>query len=139
MVYLAASLRAADFTLDWTTLDGGGEQLSAGGEFTLSVTVGQPDAGPSGAGGFSLQSGFWAGITDEPGWTIPVLRIGWIAQQPAVIWPADATNWTLQATAALAPAGWSDVGAVPIATGGEFMVSIDSSEPRMKYRLSRQP
>lgn len=50
------------FDLTWSTLDGGGAMNSGGGVFTLSGTVGQPDAQvpPVMTGGsFTLTGGFW--------------------------------------------------------------------------------
>ncbi len=63
---LAASLgtaRADDFNLDWRTVDGGGVMYSTGGDFVLSGTVGQPDAGTLAmtGGDFELAGGFWPG------------------------------------------------------------------------------
>jgi hypothetical protein len=53
----------AQFQIDWYTIDGGGG-ASSGGGFSLSGTIGQPDAGPSmtsGPGGpFSATGGFLA-------------------------------------------------------------------------------
>lgn len=58
------SVKAADFDLSWYTIDGGGG-VSAAGAFTLSGTIGQPDAGPAGGamsgGAFSMVGGFWSG------------------------------------------------------------------------------
>lgn len=51
-----------NFTIDWYTIDGGGAMNSTGGTFSLSGTIGQPDAGPQGGmsgGAFSLTGGFW--------------------------------------------------------------------------------
>lgn len=54
------------YRLDWWTVDGGGG-TSAGSGYSLSATVGQPDAGvmtgesPSAGGGYTLKGGFWAG------------------------------------------------------------------------------
>jgi hypothetical protein len=33
------------YTIDWYTVDGGGGMNATGGSFTLSGTIGQPDAG----------------------------------------------------------------------------------------------
>ncbi len=58
---------ADDFSLDWHTLDGGGAMNLTGGDFTLSGTIGQPDAGvPLTSGEFELVGGFWAGFTEQP-------------------------------------------------------------------------
>ncbi len=49
------------YELDWCTLDGGGQMWCAGGEYEMSGTIGQPDAGTALTGGdFRLVGGFWA-------------------------------------------------------------------------------
>ncbi|MFU8827005.1 MAG: hypothetical protein ACNA70_05870 [Brevefilum sp.] len=48
------------FDLTWSTVDGGGG-ASAGGNYALSGTIGQPDTGLSSGGGFVLAGGFWRG------------------------------------------------------------------------------
>ena len=54
---------AGDYNLDWYTLDGGGDMWCTGGDFELSGTIGQPDAGVAmTGGGFELTGGFWAGV-----------------------------------------------------------------------------
>ncbi len=50
------------FDLTWSTIDGGGAMNSAGGAFSLSGTIGQPDAQAApvmSGGGFELTGGFW--------------------------------------------------------------------------------
>ncbi len=53
--------RADDFEITRWTIDGGGVMFSAGGDFELSGTIGQPDAGSmsGGEGEFELTGGFW--------------------------------------------------------------------------------
>ncbi len=58
-VALATAALAADLTIDWHTIDGGGRISSTGGWFELSATIGQPDAGFMTGGGFQLTGGFW--------------------------------------------------------------------------------
>lgn len=56
----------ADFSLNWHTIDGGGG-TSAGGAFSITGTVGQPDAGPSSpmvGGAFEATGGFWVAASD---------------------------------------------------------------------------
>ena len=49
------------FDLSWWTADGGGGS-SSGGNYALSGTIGQADAGvPLSGGAFALNGGFWAG------------------------------------------------------------------------------
>jgi len=51
------------FGIDWFTIDGGGALFTTAGNFELSGTIGQPDAGPVMTGGnFELVGGFWPGI-----------------------------------------------------------------------------
>ncbi len=55
------ALAAGSYDLSWWTVDGGGG-TSTGGGFTLSGTLGQPDAGTAATGGeYSLAGGFWHG------------------------------------------------------------------------------
>ena len=56
---LAAHLGGEDFDLSWTTIDGGGVMQSTGGDFELSATIGQPDAGAMTGGDFEMTTGFW--------------------------------------------------------------------------------
>jgi len=52
------------YSIPWSTIDGGGAINTSGGAFTLSGTIGQPDAGGAMTGGaFSLTGGFWAGVS----------------------------------------------------------------------------
>jgi len=43
------------------TIDGGGVSRSSGGDYELSGTLGQPDAGTLVGGDFMLTGGFWIG------------------------------------------------------------------------------
>jgi len=62
LLAVAASTNGAlaQLTIPWYTIDGGGG-TSTGGNFTLSGTIGQPDAGVLSGGNFILSGGFWAG------------------------------------------------------------------------------
>ena len=50
---------ADDFEITRSTIDGGGVMRSTGGDFELSGTIGQPDAGIMEGDGFTLAGGFW--------------------------------------------------------------------------------
>ena len=57
-----AVLMAGDppqFEITRSTIDGGGVMRSTGGDFELSSSIGQPDAGVMSGGGFQLTGGFW--------------------------------------------------------------------------------
>jgi hypothetical protein len=47
------------FSIDWSTIDGGGG-MGTGGVYSVSGTIGQPDAGRMSGGNYSIDGGFWA-------------------------------------------------------------------------------
>jgi hypothetical protein len=47
-------------SVNWYTIDGGGG-VSTGESFKVSGTIGQPDAGAMGGGGYEITGGFWPG------------------------------------------------------------------------------
>ena len=67
VLLLASSLpyahaqRDTGYTLDWWTVDGGGQTGADGAGYTLSGTIGQPDADGWSGGGYTLSGGFWGG------------------------------------------------------------------------------
>jgi hypothetical protein len=62
----AASIACAQpYDLSWYTIDGGGG-TSTGGSFSLSGTIGQPDAGTLSGGTFTLSGGFWVDGSGTP-------------------------------------------------------------------------
>ena len=66
--FAASSVTAQDLTLDWWTVDGGGEMSTVGGDLELSGTIGQPDANTTVMTGGSLEltGGFWAMASSGP-------------------------------------------------------------------------
>ena len=76
---LAGSLNVAhaqggtDYTLDWWTVDGGGQTEPDGAGYTLSGTIGQPDADAWSGGGYTLSGGFWGGGGVEYTVYLPVI------------------------------------------------------------------
>ena len=55
-----SSTASAEYELSWYTIDGGGGR-SSGGPYTLTGTIGQPDAAYSSGGNYELLGGFWPG------------------------------------------------------------------------------
>ena len=53
------------YDLDWWTVDGGGN-TSSGGVYSLSATIGQPDAGSLSGGDFTLAGGYWSEAVSVP-------------------------------------------------------------------------
>src|SRR5262245_57946692 len=88
----AGVAKAQNYAIDWVTIDGGGG-TSTGGAYSLSGTIGQPDAGNMSGGAFSLVGGFW-GVTGGP--VSPMLFIqGAMAGSVRVYWPRPASGFLL--------------------------------------------
>ncbi|MBI5387261.1 MAG: hypothetical protein HZA90_21550 [Verrucomicrobia bacterium] len=95
-------LPAQSYTLDWFTLDGGGGTSTNGG-FTLTGTIGQPDAGVLSGGGFTLQGGFWGTLAAVQTEGAPFLSVVQSNDMVVVSWPKPADGFTLQCAATLTP------------------------------------
>jgi hypothetical protein len=50
---------AVTYQLRWWSIDGGGTINASAGAYSLSGTIGQPDAGFFNGGGYTLTGGFW--------------------------------------------------------------------------------
>jgi hypothetical protein len=48
-------------SINWWTIDGGGETFSTSAQYSVGGTIGQPDAGHMLGGGYTLSGGFWLG------------------------------------------------------------------------------
>ncbi len=104
---LSAKTPAQSYNIDWYKIAGGGG-TSTGGTYTVSGTIGQPDAGgPLTGGKYSLMGGFWAiYAVNLPG--APVLTITYAGGKAIVSWPANVTGWTLQTNVNLATPTWGN-------------------------------
>ena len=100
---------AQSYSIDWHTIDGGGG-TSTGGVYTVSGTIGQPDAGGAMTNGqFSVTGGFWALPQAVQTVGSPTLTITPAAPGFATIsWPANAPGFVLQETGSLSPANWTN-------------------------------
>ena len=132
---LAATRGDAQFALDWFTVDGGGG-ASAGGNYSLTGTIGQPDAAASSGDDFLLQGGFWGafGGAAESG---PALRIQVAGPNVVLAWPNPSTGFQLQESSSLTLPNWSDVNAAPAVVGGERQVSQPAAAATRFYRLRK--
>ena len=78
-VFGAASshLHSQPYAINWHTIDGGGG-TSTGGVYSMSGTIGQPDAAVWQSDGYALAGGFWGGTaTAERAIYLPVVLRGY--------------------------------------------------------------
>lgn len=129
---VSASARAQSFGIDWFTVDGGGG-TSAGGNYTLSGTIGQPDAGTLSGGSYSLQGGFWGGAIDVQPPVPPTLLVTYDGANTVLSWTPASPGFVLQVSSSLSPAAWG-----PAPSGPTNPVSILPTDPSRFYRLFHQ-
>ncbi len=128
---LSPSLNAQSYSIDWHTIDGGGG-TSTGGVYSVSGTIGQPDAGgPMTNGQFSVTGGFWALPTAVQGTNAPTLTIVPATPGNATIsWTPNTPGFVLQETWVLSPANWTNS-----PSGSANPVVVPATLPTKFYRV----
>lgn len=132
-LFLAATgaVPAQNFSIDWHTIDGGGG-TSTGGVYSVSGTIGQPDAGPVMTGGtFSLQGGFWALPVAVQLTNAPTLIIALAAPGFALIsWSPNIPGYVLQERSGLSSVTWANS-----PSGSTNPIVVPTTLPLKFYRL----
>ena len=99
------SVAHAQYAIDWYTIDGGGG-TSSGGNYTLSGTIGQPDAGTLSGGTYTLQGGFWPGLIVPSTGEAPTLFIQLSGVNVIISWSPGTPGFTLEQTDSLGAPLW---------------------------------
>ena len=127
---LTASASAQNYSIDWFTIDGGGG-TSTGGSYSLSGTIGQPDAGVMSGGNYSLTGGFWSiQAVDAPGF--PRLLIAPAGDNVIISWTPGTPGFVLQGNGSLATVSWVDT-----PSGSTNPISVPASAAARFYRLRK--
>ena len=131
-----APVCAQNYAIDWFTIDGGGG-TSTGGVYSVSGTIGQPDAGKMSGGSYTIDGGFWGIISavQTPG--APLLSISRTTTNTvAVYWPSPSSGFVLQQnTNSVASVNWSNVAATPTDNGTIKTVVVNPPVGNRFYRL----
>lgn len=129
---VAPVVLAQNYSIDWYTIDGGGG-TSSGGPYTLSGTIGQPDAGVHQGGSYSLMGGFWGAFAvQEVG--SPTLYIRPDGPLHVLIsWEPNPPGFVLQESTDLnlGPGAWANS-----PSGSQNPVSVPSTGIKF-YRLRK--
>jgi hypothetical protein len=136
LLALTCVVHAQTYSIDWYTIDGGGD-TSTNSQYSLSGTIGQPDAGRMTGGSFTLDGGFWGIIAavQIPGG--PVLRVVLTGTNTVVVaWPNPSTGFALQENGAVGAPGWSAVTNPISVVGSENQVIIAPPAANRFYRLN---
>jgi hypothetical protein len=122
---------AQSYSIDWSTIDGGGG-TSTGGVYSVSGTIGQPDAGgPMTNGQYSVSGGFWVlptaiQVGDAPTLTIVPANPG----NATISWTPSTPGYILQETWVLSPANWTNS-----PSGAANPIVVPAVVPTKFYRL----
>ena len=126
--------QAQSYSIDWYKVSGGGG-TSTNGQYAVTGTIGQPDAGGAMTGGnYSLTGGFWSliSVAQTPG--APALLISHSGVTVTIYWQ-NVSGWTLQQNNNLTvPANWSASGGVTTANGTNS-ITIPSPTGNLFFRL----
>ena len=131
---LARAMHSQTYSIDWYKIAGGGG-TSANGQYTLSGTIGQHDAGgPMTGGSYSVTGGFWAlfAAIQTPG--APTLYITRSGSTVTVFWQ-NVAPWSLEQNNNLSvPAGWSTNNSWTTSSGTNYL-NLTSPTGNFFFRL----
>ncbi len=134
---MVVQLQAQPYDLSWWSVDGGGG-TSTGGVYTVTGTIGQPDAGAMTGGNYSLTGGFWSIVAALQTPEAPLLSI-WLTptNTVAISWPSPSTGFGLQQNSDPGAANWTGVAQSPADNGTNKTVVINPPVGTMFYRLKK--
>ena len=139
LLFLTCLLRTsafAQFSIDWFTIDAGGG-TSTGGVFSVSGTIGQPDANPQPltGGNFSLVGGFWSLFAvQSPG--APLLTIRLTTTNTAIVsWPSPSTGFVLQQNTDINTTNWVGLSGSLNDDGTSKFIVVNPPAGNRFYRL----
>ncbi len=124
------------YTIDWYKISGGGG-TSTGGTYTVSGTIGQPDAGAAMSGGnYSITGGFWSLISVVQTAGLPNLLISHAGNSVIVSWP-NTGSYTLQQCSNLAGASWTTSGYTVTTANGTNSITVTPLTGNLFFRLQQ--
>jgi len=124
----------AQYSIDWSTVDGGGGTTSDG-VYEISGTIGQPDAGNLLSGDYVIEGGFWSDLEAVPE-PAPRLTIERVFPNSALLsWPAPSAGFVLQECLSLVYGPWANVPVTPQVVNGRNQVVVTPLAGQRFYRL----
>ena len=133
----AVTASAQNYSIDWYKIAGGGG-TSSGGNYTVSGTIGQPDAGVMSGGNYSLVGGFWAIISaiQTPG--APLLKVSLTSSNSVLVsWPSPSTGFILEQALNVGAPAWV-TNTLPITDDGTTRsVVVKPPQGNLFFRLKQ--
>ena len=133
---------AQSYSITWYKVAGGGGTSSGtngAGTFSVSGTIGQPDAsGAMSGGSYSVTGGFWSliSVVQTPG--APTLNITYTGGSVIVSWPYTSTAFVLQQNSSLSATNWIGSSLVVSSNSASNSVTITSPAGNLFFRLSNR-
>jgi hypothetical protein len=125
---------AQSYSINWYKIAGGGG-TSTNSNYSLSGTIGQPDAANAmTGGGYSVTGGFWAflSVLQTPG--APTLYITYSTNTVTVYWQ-NVSGWNLQTNSNLTmTSGWTGHSGWTTSNGTNYL-NISSPTGNLFFRL----
>ena len=134
-----SAVPAQNYSIDWYKIAGGGG-TSTGSVYSVSGTIGQPDAsGAMSGGNFSVTGGFWSLIAVVQTSGAPLLTITLHPQlsTATISWPSPATGFVLQQNPDLATANWTTSGFTVSSNSTTMSITITSPTGNLFFRLKQ--
>jgi hypothetical protein len=132
---LALVARAQNYSIDWSTIDGGGG-TSTGGVYSVTGTIGQPDAGHMSGGDYTLDAGFWGVIAAVQMPEAPFLSVSLTATNTVLVsWPYPSTGFSLQQNGVLGTANWVNESNPPVQVGQQWQLIVPPQPGNRFFRL----
>jgi hypothetical protein len=129
-----------EFVIDWFTIDGGGG-TSTGGVYSVSGTIGQPDAGILTGGPYTLVGGFWAVVSaiQTPGAPVLTVKRETVGGMVTISWPRPAEEFVLDVTSDLTtiPAFWTQVPFPYQTNATDIFITVPAPVINKFYRLRK--
>jgi hypothetical protein len=135
LIFSAVCTHAQSYSIDWFTIGGGGG-TSTGGVYSISGTIGQPDAGVMSGGNYSLAGGFWGfiGAVQIPNGLLLTIRR---TQTNSVLvsWPSPSTGFSLQEATDLTTPTWNPPSESITDNGTNKFIIVNPPTENRFYRL----
>ncbi|MDE3066312.1 MAG: hypothetical protein KGJ60_02045 [Verrucomicrobiota bacterium] len=122
------------YSIDWYKISGGGG-TSTNGQYSLSGTIGQHDAGgPMTGGNYSLIGGFWSliSVVQTPG--APTLTVAPSGNGVIVSWPLMA-GFVLEQNSDLSTTNWTASGYAVSTNGSIESITLAPPAGNLFFRL----
>lgn len=135
---MACSVHGQNYAIDWFTIDGGGG-TSTGGVYSISGTIGQPDAGRMSGANYVLDGGFWGFVGAVQTVGSPLLSVERLGTSVRVFWSSPASGYVLDEVSSLggSPSSWSAVGAPYQTNASQISITVPAPVGTKYYRLRK--